>query len=79
VTPPPIGVPALFAAGVEGYDASSVKSIQAYNEDPLQELEADFGCDGNPVHAWEMVLENCSGGVGSRVSRGCSGSNLWDP
>lgn len=50
-----IAMPATLAAGFDGYDPLSVERIQAYGESVMRELEADFGRDGNPVHAWEAL------------------------
>jgi hypothetical protein len=50
-----IAMPATLAAGFYGYDPFNVERVQAYGESALRELEADFGRDGNPVHAWEAL------------------------
>jgi hypothetical protein len=48
-----IAMPATLTAGFYGYDPFNVERVRAYGESALRQLEADFGRDGNPVHAWE--------------------------
>jgi hypothetical protein len=50
-----IAMPATLATGFDGYNPSNVERVQAYGESVLRELEADFGRDSNPVHAWEAL------------------------
>jgi hypothetical protein len=50
-----IAMPAALAAGFYGYEPFNVAQVQAYGESALRELEADFGRDGNPIHAWEAL------------------------
>lgn len=47
-----IALPTTLAAGFVGYNSVNVERVQAYGESAQRELEADFGRDGNPVHAW---------------------------
>ena len=45
-------LPAHLATSFKGYDQAIVERMKAYGRSALQELEADFARDGNPVHAW---------------------------
>jgi hypothetical protein len=56
-----IDMPATLTAGFYGYDRINVERVRAYGKSALRELEADFGRDGNPLHAWQarLVARRC--------------------